>query len=454
MKRRIVLNPPGNPPCIPRGECTGRPRLRRAPDHAADGTIAGFPPRVCPEVIPSSAPAANATEPPLVSVLVRSVDRPMLAEALASVAAQTHARIEVVVVAARPGHGPVPSTVGPHPARLLQAAETRMRSRAANEALDAAAGDWLLFLDDDDWLMPEHIARLVAAVQAHPLALAAYAGVALVDAEGRPLGQAFDLPFDAVRLLSGNLTPIHAVLFSRRLLALGCRFDDALDRYEDWDFWLQVAQHTVPVHVPGVSAVYRIHASSGVHDDAGAQSASSQRIQSKWLKRASPAQLGAVMQRVWSHDEVVLRLAAAESAVRHREEALSAALNTAAAAAAHHSALQELRAEQLARDAELQSLRSEVNALRADMQGVTAEVQAQAGAATQRHAELMTHATALAEQLAQAHARQADMQRALDEEAHRSAALQLDNEALRHSFSWRVTQPVRSLASLLRRRAD
>lgn len=407
-------------------------------------------------MLPAPAPAADAdaTEPPLVSVLVRSVDRPLLTEALASVASQTHARIEVVVVAARPGHGPVPSTEGPHPVRLLQATEARPRSRAANAALDAAAGDWLLFLDDDDWLMPEHIARLVAAVQAHPQALAAYAGVAMVDAEGRPMGQAFDLPFDAVRLLSGNLAPIHAVLFSRRLLALGCRFDEALDRYEDWDFWVQVAQHTVPVHVPGVSAVYRIHASSGVHDDAGAQSASSQRIQSKWLQRASPVQLGALMQRVWSHDELAQRLGAAESAVRQREEALNAALATAAAAAAHHTALHELHGEMQARHAELQPLRTEVDALRAGVQELAAEFRLQAGAAQQRHAELMAHATALTEQLAQAHARQADLQRELVDEAHRSASLRLDNEALRHSFSWRVTQPLRALASLLRRRAD
>jgi hypothetical protein len=412
--------------------------------------------RLCPSSVTDPLAPYAATPagelPPLVSVLVRSTDRPLLGQALASVAAQTHPRIEVVVVAARPGHGPVQATAGVHPLRLLQATEPRPRSLAANVALDAAAGDWLLFLDDDDWLMPEHIARLVAAVQAHPQSLAAYAGVALVDADGTPLGQAFDLPFDAVRLLSGNLTPIHAVLFSRRLLALGCRFDESLDRYEDWDFWIQVARHTVPVHVPGVSAAYRIHDSSGVHEDAGAHSASSQRIQSKWLKQASPEQLGALMQRVWSHDELAHRLEAAQAALQQREAAL------AEASAATLQALRLELEERRARDAELQAVRADVQGIAAQLQTLRSEWQEQAAAAERRHAETRVQVDAqareLAVQLAQARDRAVALERALAEEAHRSASLQHDNRAMRSSTSWRLTRPLRALMALWRGRDD
>jgi hypothetical protein len=401
-------------------------------------------------------PAAEL--PPLVSVLVRSIDRSLLGQALASVAAQTHPRIEVVVVAARPGHGPVQPMAGRHPVRLLQAAEPRPRSLAANVALDAAAGEWLLFLDDDDWLLPEHIARLVAAVQAHPQALAAYAGVALVDADGTPLGQAFDLPFDAVRLLSGNLTPIHAVLFSRRLLALGCRFDESLDRYEDWDFWIQVARHTVPVHVPGVSAVYRIHGSSGVHEDAGAQSASSQRIQSKWLKQASADQLGALMQRVWSHDELAHRLDAAQVTLHQRDVALAEASAQAATLHALRLQLDDVTARAASCDAEAKAARADLEAITTQLQALRADWQGQWAAAEQRHAETRAQVDAqareLAAQLAQARDRAAALERALAEESHRSASLQHDNHAMRSSTSWRVTKPLRALMALYRGRDD
>jgi hypothetical protein len=250
-----------------------------------------------------------------VSVIVRSLDRPFLRAALASVATQTWPAIEVVVVAAKPGHAALPALPaesGDLELRLLDTDVPRPRSRAANAGLDAARGQYLLFLDDDDWLMPGHIERLVSTLQTHPGSLAAYTGVSLVDADERPFGQAFDYPFDAVRQLAGNMTPIHAVLFDARLLERGCRFDEGLDRYEDWDFWLQLARQTVFVHLPGVSAVYRIHPSSGVHEDSGAQSLSSARIYAKWEPTWGPDQIGEVMRRVWSHNDLEVQLELSE----------------------------------------------------------------------------------------------------------------------------------------------
>lgn len=237
---------------------------------------------------------------PRVSVLIRSMDRPDLARALDSVALQTYPNIEIVVVAARPDHSPLPERWGPFPLRLCRTAQPLPRSKAANAALDAARGDLLLLLDDDDWLMPDHIARLAGVLAAQPQTLAAYTGIALVDADNRPLGQAFDLPFDAVRLQAGNLTPIHAVLFRAQALQRGLRFDETLDRYEDWDFWLQLAKQSNFAHLPGISAVYRVHQSSGVHDDAGTDSASTRVIHQKWQAALSDADGQSLMQRVWA----------------------------------------------------------------------------------------------------------------------------------------------------------
>ena len=252
---------------------------------------------------------SSSSAMPRVSILIRSMDRAMLAQALDSVALQTYPNIEVVVLAVRPDHRPLPTQCGPFALRLLQTETALLRSRAANLALTEAKGDFLLFLDDDDWLMPGHIARLANVLIRQPQTLAAYTGISLVNAEGQPMGQAFDLPFDAIRQLAGNLMPIHAVLFSANVIERGCRFDEALDCYEDWDFWLQLARLAPMVHLPGVSGAYRIHDSSGVHSDAGPAGISAGLIYQKWESAWTPQQIGQMMQRVWSYPEMQAHLA-------------------------------------------------------------------------------------------------------------------------------------------------
>ncbi len=258
--------------------------------------------------------------PPLVSILIRSVDRTYLAQALDSVALQTYPNIEVVVLAVRPGHRTLDSRCGKFPMRLVPTDQPILRSAAANRAMDAAKGQFLIFLDDDDWMMPGHVARLAEVLTKFPQTLAVYTGIGLVDAEGKSMGQTFDLPFDPIRQMAGNITPIHAVLFRTEVLGRGCRFDETLDRLEDWDFWLQVAQLAPMVHLPGVSAVYRIHESSGVHTDSGPAGAASGRIYAKWETQWTPQQIGQIMQRVWASPEMEARVAEARAQVLATEQ--------------------------------------------------------------------------------------------------------------------------------------
>ncbi len=265
------------------------------------------------EPVHTPPPASNALQAPavspLVSVLIRSMDRAFLAQALDSIALQTYPNIEVVVLSVRADHRALPSHCGRFPLRLVPTEQSVLRSAAANRAMDAARGEFLVFLDDDDWMMPGHIARLAEVLSKHEQAMAVYTGIGLVDGDGKPMGQVFDLPFDAIRQMSGNLMPIHAVLFKASVLLQGCRFDESLDRLEDWDFWLQLARLAPMVHLPGVSAVYRIHDSSGVHTDPGPSGAANGRIYQKWESQWTPQQIGAIMQRVWTHPELETQLA-------------------------------------------------------------------------------------------------------------------------------------------------
>ena len=85
-----------------------------------------------------------------------------------------------------------------------------------------------------------------------------YSGVRCVDGDKKPLARQFAADFDATGLLAGNYIPIHAALFSRELLKLGCRVDESLEFYEDWDFWIQASMFTDFLFIEEYSAVYRI----------------------------------------------------------------------------------------------------------------------------------------------------------------------------------------------------
>ena len=241
---------------------------------------------------------------PLVSVIIRSIGRPEIADALNSLALQTYPNIEAVVVQASAGPPlELPRQVGQVPVRLVSQGEALRRSRAANLGLTCAGGDYLAFLDDDDWWLPEHLSGLMEAVTRGP-ERAVYSGVRCVRKQGDDWLDAhqFDDPFDAARLLVDNFIPIHAVLFHRSLVEAGCRFDEDLDVYEDWDFWVQIGRLTPLHHVEGVTAIYRLAAGTGFGVDASREDVetSLRRFFDKWHHHWTDAEWRAVIERARS----------------------------------------------------------------------------------------------------------------------------------------------------------
>ncbi|HRB96446.1 MAG TPA: rhamnan synthesis F family protein [Nitrosomonas sp.] len=210
----------------------------------------------------------NSAVFPLVSVIIRSMDRATLEDALDSVASQTYRHIEVIIVNAKgAGHREAGEWCGHFPLRMIESAVPLDRARAANIGLNAAKGDYLIFLDDDDLFYPEHISNLVTALQSHPNVRCAYAGVHVeyyVDGQLETTTQ-FNEPFDQRRLWGRNFIPIHAMLFEQSLVTKDhCRFDEHLGVFEDWDFWIQLMQHSEILHVFEITAVYRNYGHSGM----------------------------------------------------------------------------------------------------------------------------------------------------------------------------------------------
>jgi tetratricopeptide (TPR) repeat protein len=181
---------------------------------------------------------------PLVSIIIRSMGRDCLANAVASVVEQTHRPLELLVVDATGGsHPPLPDLPTLTHARLVSVGRRLLRPAAANVGIDHAQGEWIGFLDDDDFLEPTHVARLVARaadpdrprlVHAQLWGLDRFHRVAIRrDTRVNPLIMYYNCQVAAM-----------SCILHRSLVDTGLRLDESLPTNEDWDFWLKLMPHT------------------------------------------------------------------------------------------------------------------------------------------------------------------------------------------------------------------
>lgn len=193
----------------------------------------------------------------LVSIICRTLGRPELQQALQSIDAQDYPNIEIVLVDAAGDNSLNLAAAGERPLNLVNTGSRLSRSQAANAGLEAAKGKYIQFLDDDDWIGSNHISQLVKVLNDNHDIAAAYSSTQKTNAAGVPLNHVFREDFDPILLMRDNYIPIHAILFDSALLKHGCRFDEAFDIYEDWDFWLQLSQYTTFQHIDSITAYYR-----------------------------------------------------------------------------------------------------------------------------------------------------------------------------------------------------
>jgi len=204
------------------------------------------------------------THYPLVSVLIRTKDRPnSLKQAINSVLTQTYKNIEIVIV--NDGGKDVSNIIKDYetdcPITYENLEQNIGPAGAANLALQICFGDYCIFLDDDDFFDSNHIETLIHTINFHDT-LAAYSGVRFVDNNNKVVKEILPI-YNDILLKFKNYFPIHSVLFSKTLLEKGCKFNENLRLFEDWDFWLQISKFTDFFSTNYTTATYKTTGNSG-----------------------------------------------------------------------------------------------------------------------------------------------------------------------------------------------
>ncbi len=225
----------------------------------------------------------------LVSIVVRSMGRPELRLALESIAQQDYPNIEVIVVDATGGsHPALPALAwqSGHSIRIVGGDRPLPRPQAANEGLRAVRGEWFCFLDDDDTYDPDFVSAMLGAAREHPEALLLYGRTKMLDENGK-VKKLFGNPFNRSMMYHGPLFYWQSAIIRRKVIELGCRFDEALETSQDRDFLNQIAQHADFVFVPVAAFNYRTDlgtsgTGSGANRDTPRRIRAEQQLHAKW----------------------------------------------------------------------------------------------------------------------------------------------------------------------------
>lgn len=200
-----------------------------------------------------------------VTIIIRTCNRPhVLRNALESVRRQTYKNIEVVLV--EDGENVSEALVKEFSDLEIKYCAMNSkcgRTAVGNRALQMASGEYLNFLDDDDILLPDHVALLIECLQ-NGTCQAAYAVAEEHQIVKRKDGDVtvkrkfvrYRYPFNRLLLFYMNYFPIQSVMFSRKLYEELGGFDENLDELEDWDLWVRYATRTEFTFLDKVTSVY------------------------------------------------------------------------------------------------------------------------------------------------------------------------------------------------------
>ena len=209
----------------------------------------------------------TATQTPLVSVILLTIDRPQfIGAAIQSVVNQSYSAWELIVLHDGPDPRIEPAVAEwssrDSRVRYLHREHIGNIANGLNCAIRQSRGEFIAILDDDDaWVDPRKLERQVAALLSDGGLVAIGGGAIVVDSSGQEVMRYRRSinPDECVRraLLANPL--IHSTVLYRRDIAeqVGL-YDENLAGYQDWDLFLKLMRIGKVANLEDFFATYRV----------------------------------------------------------------------------------------------------------------------------------------------------------------------------------------------------
>src|SRR5262245_13913645 len=211
----------------------------------------------------------TSQHPPLISVIIPTYNRAvLLRRAIDSVYAQEGLGqlFDVEVLVVDDGSTDTTSAVASSYAglRYIRPSANKGTSGARNVGLDAAVGEYVAFLDDDDSWLPWKLCRQLQAIEERSEVSLVYGQeVKRSDRAVWVWPDPQDAPTGWMHRSLLMTCPVNtsSALIRRSHLDRAGRFDESLRCWEDYDMWLRVALQGPFRFLPGPAVIYQVAAS-------------------------------------------------------------------------------------------------------------------------------------------------------------------------------------------------
>ena len=159
---------------------------------------------------------------------------------------------------------------------LLLINDHRGPGAARNAGIRIATGEWIAFLDSDDFWQPEKLERITEAIERHPNANFICHHETMIRQDGRHQALEYVRRFRWDRSLmrqvyASNIFSTSAVVCRRSLLLERGLFDELLMSAQDYELWLRLSPHIRPLFVEQSLGYYVERAGNITSGNSGAR---------------------------------------------------------------------------------------------------------------------------------------------------------------------------------------